>query len=110
MPVKINSLKSVIGVDEDKKPLHPTTDSIQKAESFEELKKIFVKSIPGKDPISFFDDSIKNYPLEVQKEIAEGLMRTIREFKIKTWPNSVVRAKLPDKVYEDYTKRLKEIR
>ena len=33
-----------------------------------------------------------------------------KEFNIKSWPESVTLANLPDKVFGDYTKRLQEIR
>lgn len=69
-----------------------------------------MKKNPREGGVLILDDSIGNYPLEVQKEIAEGVLWAKREFRMKTWLESVTRASLPDKVFGDYTKQLLEIR
>lgn len=101
---------SIKGIDENGNPLHPVTPEIQKAQSFEEIQELFLKNHPGKGLVPILDDSIGKYPLEVQKEIVEGLLWTKRELQIGYWPESITRASLPEKVFGDYTKRLQEIR
>ncbi len=98
-----NSLKSVTGVDEKGKPLHSTTKEIQEDQSFENLKKIFVKKhVLEEYPRIILDDSFGNYPLEIQKDIAEGFLWAKKDFNIKFWPESVTRVSLPNNVLGDY--------
>lgn len=107
---RVNSLLSFPGVDENKNPLHPVTPEIQNAKSFEEIKNIIVQNRPIKGLVPVLDDSIGKYSLEIQKEIAEGLLWAKRELRIKTWPEKIKREKLSPKKIGDYNKYTQTIR
>ena len=110
-PVKANpAYSSFPGVDKNKKPLHPINSEIDKAESFEDLQKMVVRYFPGEGERTVLNESIGKYPLEVQKEIVQGLSWARTELNIKTYPKTIRRAKTGKDELGNYVKELLTLR
>lgn len=104
-PVEVKSIISVSGISQNKETLHSTTDGIQKATSFEELQRLFVKKhILQEKPVTVLSDSLREYPLAVQKEIAEGITWARQELHIASLPELIKRTKLDSGVLGEYDK------